>query len=134
MFYNCPTDDSYDYPTGEFHEDISNNTLLFDNINLLEIHLGLLNTDENSGPVEIYFKLINILPKLLTINDVSIGLINKYNKTNGSEKNLLLVIILVHIYIGLTRKNTERVSDYEDIKLKIKESWEKYINSLIELS
>ena len=124
-----------DYPTGCCDIDnISNEYNKIGDINIIKIHLDLLNNtdDENNiGPYQIYLRLIDILPKDLTINDVSIGLINKHDKSYGPQKDLLLVIILLHIYIGLTRKNLERVSDYQDIKLKIEENWEKYINSLI---
>ena len=127
-----------DCPTGWCDMDnISNEYNNIGDINVIKIHSDLLNNtddDNNIGPCQIYFKLIDLLSKGLTINDLSVGLINKYNNSYGAEKGLLLVIVLVHIYIGLTKKNRENresVSEYQDIKLKIQENWEKYINSLI---
>jgi hypothetical protein len=121
-----------DYPTGCTQDDTPTGQNIIDEINFLKLHSEILNKDDsNGGPVEIYFKLIDILPKPLTINDLTLYLINRQENTSGCEKQLLEVIILVHIYIGLTTNSRACISDYQDIKNKIEDYWEEYIKSLL---
>jgi hypothetical protein len=121
---DCISDPNTEY---EINPQISNI-----NINFLELHSEVMGSNSDSQLKDIYFAFINQFPLQTTIMDITLYLIDKYNTTDSCVKYLILAITLVHICIVVNRNNDFIESETHDLRSKIEENWNKYINLILE--
>lgn len=99
-------------------------------INILELYCDILDINPDANFVDIYNTIGKKFPTGAIVNDVTNYWLVKTKMAHGLEKDLADVITIFHIYLMIKKSPNLANEVVPDLKRKMVEKWNKFIDSL----